>query len=154
MDMHERSGLYRKCGCRVRYKEEGFIRLLNTLLTSDMTAEEKGKILAEEYGIEIKDNFGEEMSHMCNLGEGIREEALEEGIELGLTQGRTQGENRKLIEQVCRKLKKQKTPDIIAEELEEELEIIQCICEAAAPFAPEYECGDVYKAWENRKEEN
>ena len=144
-------------------KGEGFIRLLNTLLAPDMTAEEKGKVLSEEYGIEIKDDFGEEVNCMCNLGEGIREEALEEGIELGLkqgieqgieqgikqglTQGRTQGEDRKLIELVCKKLKKEKTPNTIASELEEDLEKIQSICEVAAPFAPDYAFDEVYKAW-------
>ena len=129
-----------------RDKGEGLVRLLNTLFAKDMSAEEKGKILSEDYGIEIDDDFGEEMSHMCNLGEGIREEALEEGME----RGRTQGENRKLIEQVCRKLKKEKTPDIIAEELEEDLEKIQSICETASAFAPDYDCDEVYKAWEEK----
>ena len=119
-----------------RDKGEGFIRLLNTLLAEDMTAEEKGKILTEEYDIEIDDNFGEEMSHMCNLGEGIRENALEEGRERGS------------IELICKKLRKGKTPDTIAEEAEEDLEKIQRICEVAAPFAPDYDSDKVYKAWE------
>ena len=46
----------------------------------DMEAEEKGKILKEDYGIEVNAELGEEMEHMCNLGEGIRENALEEGL--------------------------------------------------------------------------
>lgn len=126
-----------------RDKGDGFVRLLNILLTPDMTAEEKGKILTEEYEIETKDDFEEEINCMCNLGEGIREEALEEGIE----QGRTQGEAQKLIEQVCKKLKKGKIPNTIAEELEENLEKIQSICEIAEPFAPSYALDEVYKAW-------
>lgn len=133
-----------------RDKGEGLVGLLNTLFAKDMSAEEKGKILSEDYGIEIGDEFGEEMSHMCNLGEGIREEALEEGMERGMEKGRTQGENRKLIELVCKKLKKEKTPEIIAEELEEDLEKIQSICEVADVFVPNYDYDEVYKAWEEK----
>ncbi len=65
-----------------REKGEGIIGLLNTLLATDMKVEEKGKILSENYGIVVDDSLGEEMEHMCNLGEGIREDALEEGIEI------------------------------------------------------------------------
>ena len=135
-----------------RDKGDGLIRLLNTLLATDMTAEEKGKILSEDYGVEIGDRFGEEMDHMCNLGEGIREDALEEGMEIGRKEGLAQGENRKLIELVCKKIKKGKTSDIIAEELEEEPEKIQSICDAATPFAPDYDCDEVYKAWEEKSQ--
>lgn len=67
-----------------REKGEGIIGLLNTLLATDMKTEEKGKILSEDYGIVVDDSLGEEMEHMCNLGEGIREDALEEGIESGI----------------------------------------------------------------------
>ena len=100
--------------------------------------EDKGKILSEEYGIEIKDDFGEEVNCMCNLGEGIREEALEEGIEQGK------------IELVCKKLRKEKAPAVIADELEEDLEKIQSICPVAAPFAPDYACEEVYTAWQRK----
>ena len=71
--------------------------MLNTLLSEDMEVEEKGKRLSEDYDIEINEGFGEELEHMCNLGEGIREDALEEGIsvlietcqEVGLTKEET-----------------------------------------------------------------
>ncbi len=51
----------------------------------------------------------------------IREEGREEGI--------AWGEEKKLVEQICKKMKKGKAPEIISEELEEELEIIGSICE-------------------------
>ena len=80
-----------------REKGEGLVGMLNTLLAEDMEVEEKGKRLSEDYDIEINEGFGEELEHMCNLGEGIREDALEEGIsvlietcqELGLTKEET-----------------------------------------------------------------
>lgn len=61
-------------------------------------------------------------------------------------QGRAEGEKRKLIEQVCRKLRKAKQPDMIAEELEEETTKIQEICQIAARFAPEYDERNVFAA--------
>lgn len=67
-----------------REKGEGLVGLLNTLLAMDMKAEEKGKILKENYDIEVNAELGEEMEHMCNLGEGLVEEAYEEGIEEGI----------------------------------------------------------------------
>lgn len=49
------------------------------------------------------------------------------------------GENGKLVSQVCRKLRKGKGQEVIAEELEEDPGLIKVICQAARIFAPEYE---------------
>ena len=68
--------------------------------------------------------------------------------------GRTEGKNEKLIEQVCKKLSKGKTPKTIAEELEEDLSVIEAICRAAEPFAPDYDVESIcetMKARENTK---
>ncbi len=46
----------------------------------------------------------------------------------GREEGREEGEAKKLIEQVCKKLKKDKSPEVIADELEEELTVIIKIC--------------------------
>ena len=110
--------------------------MLNTLLDKDMSVAEKEKILSEDYDMEVDKKLGEGIGHMCNLGEGLWEDALEEG------------ENRKLVEQVCKKMRKDKTPETIAEDLEEEMEKIHGICEIAAACAPDYDCDKVYDAWE------
>ena len=67
------------------------------------------------------------------------EKALErlEGIRVGAEV--------KLIEQVCKKLRKGKAAGEIAEDLEEDLEKVSQICEAARKFAPEYDCNEIYK---------
>lgn len=59
------------------------------------------------------------------------DDALEVSFEEGIEEGREEGELLKLIKQVCRKLEKRKTADVIAEELEEEQGIINAICTAA-----------------------
>ena len=66
----------------------------------------------------------------------IRKEEFEEGME----QGRVQI----LAELVCSKLKKGKTPEEIADALEEPVENIQKICRIAEQYAPEY---PVEKVW-------
>lgn len=61
-------------------------------------------------------------------------------------EGMAIGHEMTLITQICRKLKKGKTPEVIAEELEEEFEIINSICKVAREFTPEYECEKIYDA--------
>lgn len=65
--------------------------------------------------------------------------AREDGKEEGIKEGIKEGELGKLIELVCKKLSRNKTPEMIAEELETDLDEIFPICEAAEAFAPEYD---------------
>ncbi len=58
--------------------------------------------------------------------------------------GMTEGEEKLLIKLVCRKLKKNKSVQSIADELEEDLEKVRKICEAASGHAPEYDCDKIY----------
>ena len=51
-----------------------------------------------------------------------------------------------LIEQICKKLAKGKTYDVIAEELEESPDKIKDICEIAREYAPEYDKEAILKA--------
>ena len=74
---------------------------------------------------------------MCNLGEGIWEDALENGLEKGLekglaqglaqgrAQGRAQGEEETLLTQISKKLAKGKSVAQIADECEETEERIR-----------------------------
>lgn len=60
--------------------------------------------------------------------EGIREgreEGREEGRKQGREEGRKQGAFQKLISMVCKKMVKGKSPEAIAEELEEDRETIE-----------------------------
>lgn len=64
---------------------------------------------------------------------------IEAAEERGEKRGEKRGQNNKLVRQVCRKLRKGKEEEVIAEELEEDLGVIKVICQAARLFAPEYE---------------
>ena len=68
----------------------------------------------------------------------------------GLAKGEISGENKKLISIVCKKLKKGKTPAQIADDLEEEISLIEKICESAESFAPEYDVEKIYDAMNNK----
>lgn len=64
---------------------------------------------------------------------------IEAAEERGKEWGERRGQNSKLVSLVCRKLRKGKEEEVIAEELEEDLGVIKVICQAARLFAPEYE---------------
>jgi predicted transposase/invertase (TIGR01784 family) len=79
-----------------------------------------------------------------------REAMLKEiGWEEGLAEGKKEGEEYMLISLVCRKLSKDKSIPEIAEDLEEDEEVIRDICLDAEEFAPEY---DADKVMEKRKQ--
>ncbi len=79
-----------------------------------------------------------------------REEGLEEGrtegravgLEEGRTEGRAEGERKKLIQIICRMLQKDKTPEEIAENLEESADYVKEIYRAAEKCA--YDCDEIY----------
>lgn len=83
---------------------------------------------------EVKETIG-----MTELGEMIWNDGLEAGMK--------QGKLVTIISQVTRKLKKNLTPEQIAEELEEDLEQVKQICAIAAQCAPDYDCEKIYRLW-------
>ena len=67
--------------------------------------------------------------------EMMMRESRKEGRIEGKAEGRIEG----IIDLVCRKLVKGKTPETIADDLEEDLIKIQRICDAAVKYAPDYD---------------
>lgn len=70
---------------------------------------------------------------------------VEQGIQQGIKQGVEQERKRYLIQNICKKLRKAKTVDIIAEELEEDVDVVRKICETAKDYAPEYNENEILK---------
>lgn len=83
---------------------------------------------------------GEDVTDMCKAIQDMQDEARI----IGREEGREEGGLLKLISQVCRKMQKGKNADIIAEELEEELDMVETICRVAVDFAPEYDALAIY----------
>ena len=72
-------------------------------------------------------------------------EEYEKKIMQAREEGKETGADSALISLICRKLQKGKTIDVIAEELEQELEHIEMICQIAERFAPEYDVEKIYE---------
>ena len=51
-------------------------RLLGALLSKELTIDEKLNIIGNEYDIPIEENFRKDVSVMCNLSQGIKEEKI------------------------------------------------------------------------------
>lgn len=58
----------------------------------------------------------------------------------GLAEGRTEGRVEEIITLITKKLKKNKSVETIADELEQDVDYVRYICDIAAKFAPEYTC--------------
>lgn len=54
-------------------------RLLGALLSRNLTIDEKLQIIGNEYDIPMEENFRKDVSTMCNLSQGIKEEGIEIG---------------------------------------------------------------------------
>lgn len=55
-------------------------RLLSTLLSMELTVDEKLGIIRTEYSIQVDDKLRKDMSAMCNLSQGIRENATDNAL--------------------------------------------------------------------------
>lgn len=91
--------------------------MLNVLLSAKMKADEKIKILEEDFQISMEREMGKELNQMCNLSDYVEEIGIKKGIEKLLT------------EQVMKKIEKGKTIPEIADALEEDEETIRRIVE-------------------------
>ena len=94
----------------------------------------------------------EQMIRKEEFEEGVAEgmeRGIAQGMERGIEQGVEQGRVQILAELVCSKLKKGKTPEEIADALEEPVENVQKICRIAEQYAPEYPVEEVCRALMN-----
>ena len=86
--------------------------------------------------------------NMCQALEELAEEAREEGREEGRKEMREEmreAMRAKLIRQVCKNLRKGKTIEQIAEDLDEDIVEIRNICEVAEAFAPAYDAEQMFR---------
>ena len=98
----------------------------------------------EDFFRDRKDEV-KKMTHLDYTWEKREQMIRKEEFEDGMEQGRVQ----MLVNQVCSKLKKGKTPEEIADALEEPIKNIQKICRIAEQYAPEYPAEKVCRALMN-----
>ena len=107
---------------------------------------DKKKTLEEEYGLKMSVELEGRMNEMCNVSDYWEEVALEEGREIGEKIGKEIGENQKLISMVIKKIKKNKSVDEIADDLEEKVDTILPIYKTALSMKPDYDVDKIYSA--------
>ena len=61
----------------------GVLKLLGVLLSSEKEAEEKKKILRDDFNIAMTKTLESEVSAMCNLSKGVEERGIAIGLERG-----------------------------------------------------------------------
>ena len=79
------------------------------------------------------------------------ERGKSEGIAEGMAQGRAEGELKEAIRLILIKIKKQQSPEKIADYLELDLSFVKTICQVAAPMAPDYDLDKIYEKYHSIK---
>lgn len=64
--------------------DSGVLKLLEVLLSSEREADEKKKILQEEFSIEMDRTLESEVQLMCNLSKDVEEKGIQKGIQKGV----------------------------------------------------------------------
>ena len=78
-------------GAEGENSEDDAIRLLSSMFSPRHSAEDKKKLLSEEFHINVTEEIGQEVSQMCNLSTGIFESGMEKGIEKGMRKRNREG---------------------------------------------------------------
>ena len=69
-----------------RHNEYVLHRLLCAMFSNELSQQQKMKIMEQEYHIPMEESFKEEVSIMCNLSQGIKEESEAKGEEKARTE--------------------------------------------------------------------
>ena len=125
---------------RIRETEEGNLSLRSKgVIIKQMAC--VSKRLADKRE-KVREKVGEIMSNdMADTLAWLErfDSAVADGKAVGRAEGRAEGKADLLVSLICRKLRKGKTVEQIADELEEDEVRIQVICDAAEAFAPDYD---------------
>ena len=108
-------------------------RLLGALLSSKLKVDEKLDIIGNEFDIPLESDIRKDVNDMCNLSQGIKEQAYvegtENGIAIGKQEGITIGKREGIAETIIKMYRKgyeaEQIGDILDMEVEEVQEIIE-----------------------------
>lgn len=69
----------------------GILKLLEVLLSSERKAEEKKRILQEDFSIKMTQELEREVVEMCNLSDSVEQKGIAKGKAYGITEGIAEG---------------------------------------------------------------
>ena len=105
---------------------------------AERTKSQKIKRIHEQVKrIKLSEKMGVKYMQLWEEKAYIREEGYEEGYE--------EGDKKRLIHTICKKLRKGKALEQIADEVEESLDLVRGICLVAQKEAPDYDCDKIYE---------
>ena len=108
-------------------------RLLGALLSAKLDVNTKLDIIGNEFDIPLESNIRKDVNDMCNLSQGIKEQAYvegtENGIAIGKQEGITIGKQEGIAETIIKMYRKGYEPAQISDLLDMELDEIQEIIE-------------------------
>ena len=122
------------------YDEEEVRKVLAKEMAEEMAqemAEEMAQEMAEEMAQEVAQGMAQELVEKAT--KEVSEKAYAEGEQSGIYKGEQRGEQLKIINQIIKKVKKSKTLETIASELEEEVVDIKPVYDAVIAAAPDYD---------------
>ena len=104
-------------------------RLLGALLSAKLDVNTKLDIIGNEFDIPLESNIRKDVNDMCNLSQGIKEQAYAEGTENGIVKGVAIGKREGIAETIIKMSRKgyeaEQISDILDMTAEEVREIIE-----------------------------
>ena len=104
------------------------------------------------YEYDEEKNYKMLQEQYWNMGhERGKSEGMAEGMAQGKAEGRAEGELKEAIRLILIKIKKQQSPEQIADFLELDLNFVKAVCQVAAPMAPDYDLDKIYETYHKIK---
>lgn len=137
--------------CRPLYEYSWFIQRVKDYISADLSRDDAITLavkdcLREGIMVDFVQEHGAEVANMLftqfNMEDALEanyEEGVEDGIVIGKERGIVIGELQTLMQLVIKKLAKDKSPEIIADELETDLNTVKKICDAVQTHGADLE---------------
>ena len=107
--------------------------MLGALLSAKLNVDEKFDIIGNEFDIPLESDIRRDVNDMCNLSQGIKEQAYvegtENGIAIGKQEGITIGKREGIAETIIKMYRKGYEPEQISDILDMEVEEVREIIE-------------------------
>ena len=100
-------------------------RLLGALLSAKLDVNTKLDIIGNEFDIPLESDIRKDVNDMCNLSQGIKEQAYVEGTENGIAIGKQEGIAETIIKMSRKGYEAEQISDILDMTAEEVREIIE-----------------------------